>query len=181
MGLDMYLSRKTYVKNWSHMGPKERTQITIKRGGQPFPDIDTDKISYITEEVGCWRKANAVHAWFIENCAEGDGNRTEMYVEEGKLKKLYEICKKIKAEVIMGEDDIKNGYTFKDGKRVPILEKGMTIVNPEISKELLPTQSGFFFGSTDYDQWYMNDIDLTIEILKPLIDVGGPYYYTASW
>lgn len=28
----------------------------------------------------------------------------------------------------------------------------------ETSKELLPTQSGFFFGSTDYDEWYYEDM-----------------------
>ena len=28
----------------------------------------------------------------------------------------------------------------------------------ETSKELLPTQSGFFFGSTDYDDWYYGDV-----------------------
>ena len=27
-----------------------------------------------------------------------------------------------------------------------------------LAEELLPTRSGFFFGSTDYDEWYFEDI-----------------------
>jgi hypothetical protein len=35
--------------------------------------------------------------------------------------------------------------------------------NQETAQELLPTQAGFFFGSTDYDEWYYYDMK---EILK---------------
>lgn len=28
----------------------------------------------------------------------------------------------------------------------------------DLAEELLPTQSGFFFGSTDYDKWYFDDV-----------------------
>lgn len=51
--------------------------------------------------------------------------------------------------------------------------------------ELLPAQSGFFFGSTDYDQWYMSDIDYTIEkILKVLKTTDFDkeiVFYRSSW
>lgn len=30
--------------------------------------------------------------------------------------------------------------------------------NVELAKNLLPTQSGFFFGSTEYDEWYYQDM-----------------------
>ena len=49
---------------------------------------------------------------------------------------------------------IKNGYTYQDGKKIPNMVEGNVIVN-EICKENLPTQGGFFFGSTDYDEWYL--------------------------
>ena len=29
MGLDMYLHKRTYVKNWDHMGPEDRHTITV--------------------------------------------------------------------------------------------------------------------------------------------------------
>ena len=31
--------------------------------------------------------------------------------------------------------------------------------NHELADELLPTTSGFFFGSTDYNEWYFNDVE----------------------
>lgn len=35
---------------------------------------------------------------------------------------------------------------------------------------ILPTQDGFFFGSTDYDAGYFSDIRSTIKILKKCVD-----------
>lgn len=61
-----------------------------------------------------------------------------------------------------------------------------------VGEELLPTTSGFFFGSTDYDQYYYQDIKETYEGLDKIIKeeetaekqdglFGGEYYYRASW
>jgi hypothetical protein len=58
------------------------------------------------------------------------------------------------------------------------------IVQADHSKaeELLPSASGFFFGGTDYDEWYYNDIENTISILEDALeDKNGEYYYTSSW
>jgi hypothetical protein len=71
MGLDMYLTRKVYVKNWSFRKPEELHEITVKRGGQPRTDINPEKISYVIEDVAYWRKANAIHKWFVDNCQDG--------------------------------------------------------------------------------------------------------------
>ena len=50
------------------------------------------------------------------------------------------------------------------------------------AEELLPAASGFFFGNTDYDEWYYNDIDHTIVVLKEaLTDDNASYYYSSSW
>ena len=50
------------------------------------------------------------------------------------------------------------------------------------AEELLPAGSGFFFGNTDYDEGYYNDIDHTIVILKEaLTDDNASYYYSSSW
>jgi hypothetical protein len=58
------------------------------------------------------------------------------------------------------------------------------IVQADHSKaeELLPSASGFFFGGTDYDEWYYNDIENTISVLEDALeDKNGEYYYTSSW
>lgn len=51
-----------------------------------------------------------------------------------------------------------------------------------LAEELLPSASGFFFGGTEYDEWYFKDIDETIAILEEaLADERGEYYYSSSW
>jgi hypothetical protein len=64
----------------------------------------------------------------------------------------------------------------------PMLEDGQFIADPSEAIELLPTQSGFFFGSTDYDEGYYQDIEDTVKILQEaLSDPSGDYYYDSSW
>ena len=48
------------------------------------------------------------------------------------------------------------------------------------AKELLPTQSGFFFGSTDYDEWYYEDLEKTVKMLGDTKE-EDEFIYQASW
>jgi hypothetical protein len=51
-----------------------------------------------------------------------------------------------------------------------------------LAEILLPAASGFFFGSTEYDEWYFKDIDETITILEEALeDTNADYYYSSSW
>ena len=47
-------------------------------------------------------------------------------------------------------------------------DKVMT--NPRLAHELLPTRSGFFFGSTDYDKWYFEDVKYAKEVFSSLLE-----------
>ena len=53
------------------------------------------------------------------------------------------------------------------------------------AEELFPTQSGFFYGDTSYDDWYFQAIDESIKIFEKLLSekIFESYdiYYTASW
>lgn len=44
----------------------------------------------------------------------------------------------------------------------------------------LPTQSGFFFGSTEYGDGYYEDLEETVRILNG-VDRNKTYYYQSSW
>lgn len=56
------------------------------------------------------------------------------------------------------------------------------IANPESAEELLPTGSGFFFGSTSYDEYYFGDLNDTIGILTKCLESKFDYFeYQASW
>lgn len=49
---------------------------------------------------------------------------------------------------------------------------------------LLPTQSGFFFGSVEYDVWYFRDLEYTKEQLTKLIEATSDwdeFRYQSSW
>ena len=67
----MYLYKKTYVQNWEHTSPEKKHTISIKKGGKVRKDIKPERICYITEQIAYWRKFNALHGWFIENCGGG--------------------------------------------------------------------------------------------------------------
>ncbi len=57
-----------------------------------------------------------------------------------------------------------------------------SVVNKDVSTESLPTRRGFFFGSTDYDEYYFSDCQETIDMLKPHIeDNSNEFIYTSSW
>jgi hypothetical protein len=63
------------------------------------------------------------------------------------------------------------------------------VVNdPDRAAELLPTGGGFFFGSTDYNEWYHRDIKETLDwlndfLLKDALNAmkGWDFYYRSSW
>ncbi len=46
---------------------------------------------------------------------------------------------------------------------------------------LLPPHEGFFFGVTEINKGYWEDITYTVDILSKLDDVDGDYYYHSSW
>ncbi len=95
MGLDMYLSKKTYVKNWSFHKPEEKHTISVKKGGKSRKDIKPKRVSHIVEEVMYWRKVNAIHSWFVENCQNGIDECQESYVSREQLEELASICEEV--------------------------------------------------------------------------------------
>jgi hypothetical protein len=153
MGLDMYLTRKTYVKQWSHQKPEDQFEVTITKGGKPYDVIDISNVTNIEEEVGYWRKQNQIHRWFVENVQNGVDNCGEYSVSKSELETLRNICK-----------EVSNDHSKAD--------------------ELLPSASGFFFGNTDYDEWYYDGVESTIEILDKILsesDGNQDIYYSSSW
>ena len=60
----------------------------------------------------------------------------------------------------------------KDGK----------IANDQNMADILPTEGGFFFGSKEYDQWYIDETERTYYALRDLLSEGAElYYYHSSW
>jgi hypothetical protein len=186
MGLDMYLNRRTYVQVWDHHPPEHRWHIEATFGGQPVP---LQNPSYITEQVAYWRKANAIHLWIVNTLAGGVDECQEIPMREEDLRMLVVLCRRVLASIEMREGLLKNGERLEGGRWKPILEPGQTIVDPVEAEDLLPTGSGFFFGSTDYDEYYVADLKNTVEQIEDALQVerpegvfsSGDYSYQASW
>ena len=144
----------------------------------PYEDIE--------EEVAYWRKANAIHNWFVNNVQEGVDDCGYYKVTRDQLKELLRICHKVMKGSHLVDGKVYNGTTWtKETGEVENWEDGKVIDDPFIAEKLLPTTSGFFFGSTSYDQVYYEDIKNTIEqITKILNDTdfnNWIVYYHSSW
>lgn len=132
-----------------------------------------------------WRKANQIHNWFVGNVQNGVDDCDANEVSKEQLEELLEICTNVLAHSKLIKGKVINGYTFENGKKVPIYQKGKTISDPSYAAEHLPSSSGFFFGSTDYDQWYYEDVKYTSEKLKEVLKQTDfdkeIVYYSSSW
>lgn len=156
MGLDMYLHKKTYVQNWPHTKPEERVEINISGNTR---GIDPNQIKYVIEEVGYWRKANAIHGWIVENCADGVDECQPIYMTKQKLEELHQLA----CFVLGSKDD-------PDAEQTAL--------------EHLPPTGGFFFGSTEIGDWYWEDISHTINVLSHTLQsnfMESEIIYQASW
>jgi len=151
MGLDMYLYKKTFVSNDEWTKPERRIKLTIERNGE---EIDSKNVRYIVEEAGYWRKANAIHRWFVDNVQDGQDDCDEYAVTVDKLKQLKSDCE-------------------------------LALTSKVVAEKVMPTQEGFFFGGTDYDEYYEDDLRHTIEIIDQAIIDSELYftsfYYSSSW
>jgi len=84
-----------------------------------------------------------------------------------------------------GKDDCGEYYVDKEVLADLMNVCGEVIADPSKAEELLPSSSGFFFGSTDYDEWYWENVKRTHEELKELLklDLGYEWSFTyqSSW
>jgi len=148
MGLDMYLSAKRYLSDYDDQDKeviKAVETLPIKGRGVMRP-------KEICFEAMYWRKANSIHAWFVDNVQEGEDDCKQYYVSIEQLKALIALCR----QVIETRDPM-----------------------------LMPPRSGFFFGSTDVDEYYYEDLKSTVDTLTKIleqedIDNFG-FYYQSSW
>lgn len=162
MGLDMYLTKKTYIgANYPHNEVQGSVSIRTKEG--PV-NVKLNRITEIIEEVGYWRKANAIHGWFVENVQGGEDDCRAYEVELSQLLELKAIILKIQ--------------NAKGKKR------------ESLTMELLPPCDGFFFGSEKIDDGYWQDLQDTLDIIARIeaeaaeSDKHGgwvSWQYQASW
>ena len=152
MGLDMYLNARRFLWIFSN-GTGEDAEIG-KAISAAIPEAGNMRPSTVEFEAIYWRKANAIHKWFVDNVQDGVDDCRSYYVSRDKLRNLLEVCETV----------------LKDNSRV---------------EELLPSQSGFFFGGTDYDERYFKDLQHTRDKINELLSKPDfdkfDFQYKSSW
>lgn len=101
----------------------------------------------------------------------------------GQWRKANHIHKWFVDNVQEGEDDCEK-YDVSQEDLQTLFELCIVIMQDQTkASELLPTQQGFFFGNEEYGEYYFQDIEETINIIKPLIEDGykGDLVYQSSW
>jgi hypothetical protein len=192
MGLDMYLERQTYVRSLiTPTKPDTRAEVAATHlflNGESVLGIDHSRVTYVTEEIAYWRKANAIHNWFVQKCQDGVDECQRTHVTKLQLQELVDLCKQVLATVETVEGEINCGTCYHgDGTVEHLTEPGQVVAQPAIADKLLPTQGGFFFGQTDYDERYIDDLKETVEMIEPFLkldketDQYSSYYYQSSW
>lgn len=171
MGLDMYLRAQKYVSGFRFQRKEGDPEINefdrlVELFGMGEHIAADSPAAYVEFTIGYWRKANHIHEWFVQNVQGGVDECQEAHVSKDQLLALRSAC-----EMVLGVRE-KVGVNVKAANRT--------------AKETLPTQEGFFFGSTEYDEWYWQDTERTVEIIdKALALLEGEGYwsiiYQSSW
>ena len=82
-----------------------------------------------------------------------------------------------------GKDDCGEYYVSHEKLKELLNTCQQSLFNKD--PNLLPPQAGFFFGGTDIDEWYWQDIKDTIKKLKRVLELSEKsklsFYYTSSW
>ena len=91
MGLDMTLTAERYVSTFDSTDQKISREIA-----QLFPELaDSETVCSVEVRAGYWRKANAIHRWFVENVQEGVDDCGEYVVSGSQMARLKELCERV--------------------------------------------------------------------------------------
>ena len=82
-----------------------------------------------------------------------------------------------------GVDECQTSFVSRDNLEELLDVCSKVIADNSLAETLLPTGSGFFFGSTEYDEWYYKDVSNTIEYLTEILkeEDADEFEYYASW
>jgi hypothetical protein len=174
MGLDSYLYAEKYVSNYDHSLTQDKELYSKVAEAVGLTDFNSTCYGgnsvTVRLPLAYWRKANQIHKFFVDVSGEDD-NCQDIEVSREDLENLLNLCK----QALKTRDK-----TLED------LKEGEVVVGPE---DILPTQSGFFFGSTDYDEYYYSDLERTVQVLEKILnhpgipkeDYSWSFIYRASW
>ena len=153
MGLDMFLNASRYLSNYDKADKSKKDELL-----NVFPELKV----YLKEESSPIKTVTA---------------------EIGYWRKANQIHNWFVQNVQHGEDDCKS-YEVSKQKLTELKDLcAQVLADRSLADELLPTQTGFFFGGTEYDDWYFGDLEGTIEIIDNALALPEQWHleYQSSW
>ena len=107
MGLDMYLTGDLYLSDYVPSSKEQSENITAIINS-PF------RVERVTVTLGYWRKANAIHHWFVNYVQSGEDDCGYYYVTKEHLEILLDTVRAVlkdhskATELLPGQ----NGFLF---------------------------------------------------------------------
>ena len=167
MGLDMYLSARKYIN-----------KIDWNLVDQNY-DSDNRYENATTHEY----KSVIEAANMADIAKNNDIYGVQVGVNVAYWRKVNAVHNWFVENVQKGEDDCGEYYVSHD-KLKELLETARQALFHKDPSKLKP-QAGFFFGSTDIDEWYWEGVKDTIKQIKRLIELPDfedlSFYYQSSW
>lgn len=124
-----------------------------------------------SQEMCYWRKANEIHRFFTEKALDcNEDNCVEIPCNLDDLEELEEYCK-----IILNASKNNSEIVYEDAH---------WNCWQDFAMDYLPRTSGFFFGSTEYDEWYLHDLEKTLDMFNDMKNQGhwneeNDFYYYA--
>lgn len=187
MGLDMYITKMKVLDGYSfsqcsnapyyyeYIG-KIDEQIRKELEGFDLTEEDLIKMKNASiekpTEVAYFRKFNALHKWFQDNIMdEGlDDNCTYYEIDENAFKQLKSDLKEVKDSIRLVPYRESKQYQNMEYNQQEELNRYdgdvMLVDDISVCEKLLPSSSGFFFGSTVYGEYYAECVNEALEQLE---------------
>ena len=141
---------------------------------------------YLNAKRYLWGDSQAGVVDKISQCFPelGEHRVKQITAEVGYWRKANHIHKWFVENVQDGNDDC-NSYEVSEDQLKELLSLiDEVLADHDKADALLPTTSGFFFGNTDYDEFYFESLQYTKEMLTDLLDEKWKtwyFEYQSSW
>jgi hypothetical protein len=107
----------------------------------------------------------------------------KVIIQAGYWRKANHIHKWFVDNIQNGEDNCNRYYVDRE-QLAELSDICRQVINKEANAiDVLPTESGFFFGNTEYDEYYMEVLKNTVEIIEKCLKLSHEwdFYYQSSW
>lgn len=172
----MYLYRRKEVQPSEERAPQDNQSDNPTDTKEANPTADK-------EQIGYWRKANHIHGWFVVHVQKGADDCRAYDVTRSDLEALLATVQKVRASINLVPGKVSMGQTLVGGKWTDDLEDGLVIEDHKLAISHLPRYEGYFFGSMEYDQSYVDDLGDTEAILETALEFPDDtqFIYQSWW